>query len=129
MCYLLLPRDPRKLFAVRGVIKKSYRRGPHSAFWYSKTCLASGKLKKLLASAALIASAAFPLAAEAQYGWSSGSYYGWGRQPSTQTYQRGNGWGSGSYFGSPRTPSYGSSGGGMNYRGMGIRDCSKYIRC
>jgi hypothetical protein len=90
------------------------------------------RLKKLLASVALVASTAFPLAAEAQYGWSSGDYFGWGRAPSTQTYQRGNGWGSGSYYGSPRprTPSYGSSyGSGMNYRGLGVRDCSKYIRC
>ena len=87
-------------------------------------------VRKLLTAGVLVASASFPLTAQAQYGWSSGSYYGWGRQPSTQTYQRGNGWGSGSYFGSPRTPSYGSSyGSGTNYRNLGVRDCSKYISC
>jgi len=94
--------------------------------------LHTNSVRKLLASAALVVSAAFPLAAEAQYGYSSGSYFGWGRAPSTQTYQRNNGYSSGSYFGSPRpsTPSYGSSyGSGMNYRGLGVRDCSKYIRC
>jgi len=89
-------------------------------------------LNKLLAAGFLVASAAFPLSAEAQYGYSSGSYFGWGRAPSTQTYQRGNGYSSGSYFGSPRpsTPSYGSSyGSGINYRNLGVRDCSKYISC
>jgi len=92
-------------------------------------------LKKLLAAGFLVASAAVPLSAEAQYGYSSGSYFGWGRAPSTQTYQRSNGWSSGSYFGSPRPSSGYSSGGGSSYgglggyRNLGVRNCSVYVRC
>lgn len=92
-------------------------------------------LKKLIAAAVVVASASLPMAAEAQYGYSSGDYFGWGRGPRTKTYQRSNGWSSGSYFGSPRrstgypsgrSSSYGGLGG---YRNLGVRDCSVYIRC
>lgn len=124
-------------FFLAKVIKILYGLGLHDLqFCYSwSDFLSRMTLKKLIAAAVVVASASLPMAAEAQYGYSSGDYFGWGRGPRTQTYQRSNGWSSGSYFGSPRRstgyPSGGSSsyGGLGGYRNLGVRDCSVYIRC
>lgn len=72
---------------------------------------------------------AAPSIAQSYNGYGSGSYFGGGNtRPSNNTIQKGNGYGSGDYFGMPRTnpsPTYDTP----NYRGLGVRDCSKYISC